>query len=194
MTAIASQQSLILADTSPFCRFAEQGVCGLLVDYLDTRLHLTTWVIAELDHRATQPEHKQLEELAGREPPWTVNAPVTLDDASVKRADFLAAGWRREQERKSGVERDPRANLGEATTVVAGLARPGACLLLDDGQPKKFAIAKGISVVTTEDIVVEMTASGDLKHRFGYLLYKRVYNSSEAQFDAAIQRVKLLMA
>src|SRR5580693_6075233 len=110
---LAARQPAVLADTSPFCRFAESGVCELLVEYLTDNLHLTSWVIAELEHRARQPAHAQLRALEGREPPWVATPPVGLTADELRRASALAQGWRSLQERRSGVERDERANLGE---------------------------------------------------------------------------------
>src|SRR5215207_3722928 len=115
MTVLAVEQGCILADTSPFCRFAESGICEVLADYLDKRLYLTPQVVAELEHRAKQAAHRALERLQEREPPWTPNPVVLLNDPEVKRADALAHGWRRQQEAATGVTRDERANLGEAS-------------------------------------------------------------------------------
>jgi hypothetical protein len=185
MSVLAAEQGVILADTSPFCRFAENGVCEMLADYLGARLHLTVWVVAELEHRATQPAHRQLEALAKREPPWTANPPITLDDAALRRADALAKGWRRRQQEATGIERDQRANLGEATTIVGALSL-GCAVLLDEGKPKKFATNKGLLVLTTEDIVAELAAARVLKQTAAFLIYQRVYGNDRAAFDARV--------
>jgi hypothetical protein len=177
--ALAARQPAVLADTSPFCRFAESGICELLVDYLAGRLHLSTWVIGELEHRARQPAHAQLRALAGREPPWVPTPPVGLDEAQLRRASALAEGWRRLQERRSGAARDERANLGEAATIVAAQAR-GWALLLDEGKARTYAERLGLVVLSTQDLVVEMAAAGVLAERRARIVYERVYRGAAA--------------
>ncbi len=177
--ALAARQAAVLADTSPFCRFAESGVCELLVDYLAGRLHLTSWVIAELEHRARQPAHAQLRALEGREPPWVSTPPVTLTADELKRASALAEGWRSLQERRSGVARDERANLGETTTIIAA-QRNGWAVLLDEGRARTYAERSGLTVLSTQDLVVEMAAGGALTERRAQIVYTRVYNDATA--------------
>jgi hypothetical protein len=183
---LAARQAAVLADTSPFCRFAEGGVCELLVDYLAERLHLTSWVIAELEHRARQPAHAQLRALEGREPPWVVTLPVQLGPEELKRASGLAEGWRSLQERRSGVARDERANLGETTTIVAA-QREGWAVILDEGKARTYAQRTGLTVLSTQDLVVEMAAAGALAERRARIVYTRVYSrASTAAFAQAL--------
>ena len=190
---LATQQPL-LADTSPFCRFAESGICEVLVDYLDDRLHLTTWVIAELEHRARLPAHASLRTLEEREPPWVQNPAVALTDAELKRADVLATGWSSLQQRRSGVQRDPRANLGEATTLVAA-ERNKWGVILDEGKARTYAVGRGLVVLSTQDLVVEMASAGILTEKRALLIYKRVYrDASPEQFDAAVQAARTEVA
>lgn len=194
MCVLAVEQGSILADTSPFCRFAENGICEIFVDYLAERLHLTTWVIGELEHRATKPAHRQLQQLSRRDPPWTTNPPVRVEDAALSRADALAKGWLRQQEAASGTTRDERANLGEATTIVGALEL-GYAVLLDDGKPKKFAVRKGLTVLTTEDVVVELAVASVLARKRAFLIYQRVYgNKNRAAFDACVEAVEAALA
>lgn len=183
---LAARQPAVLADTSPFCRFAESGVCELLVDYLASRLHLTSWVIAELEHRARQPTHAQLRALEGREPPWVPNPPVGLTADELRRASALAEGWRTLQERRSGVARDERANLGETTTIIAA-QREGWAVILDEGKARTYAERSGLTVLSTQDLVVEMAAAGKLAERRALHVYERVYSgASAAAFKQAI--------
>jgi predicted nucleic acid-binding protein len=144
MIALAIRQQAVLADTSPFCRLAESGVCELLADYLAARLHLTSWVIAELEHRARQPRHAQLKALESR-----------------------------------GHARDERANLGEATTIIAARQHSWA-LLLDEGRARTYAEHKGLTVLSTQDLVVELAAAGRLGQRRAQQIYQRVYRSATA--------------
>ncbi|HVA19355.1 MAG TPA: hypothetical protein VMU55_04200 [Solirubrobacteraceae bacterium] len=183
---LAARQAALLADTSPFCRFAECGICELLVDYLGDRLHLTTWVIAELEHRAKQAAHAQLRSLEARNPSWVTNPPVQLTEPELRRADALARGWSKLQARRSGSHRDDRANLGETTTILAAEKHDWA-VILDEGRARAYAEKRGLTVLSTQDLVVEMTAVEQLKGRRAFHIYKRVYsNATETGFTRAV--------
>jgi hypothetical protein len=187
---LAARQPAVLADTSPFCRFAESGICELLVGYLAGRLHLTSWVIGELEHRARQPAHAQLRALQNREPPWVPTPPVKLDPGELRRASVLAEGWRSLQERRSGVARDQRANLGETSTIVAA-QRLGWAVILDEGKARTYAERSGLTVFSTQALVVEMAAAGELKERRALLVHRRVYRgSTDAAFAQALQAAR----
>ncbi len=190
---LAARQAAVLADTSPFCRFAESGVCELLVDYLAGRLHLTSWVIGELEHRARQPAHAQLRALDDRVPPWVANPPVQLGPEELKRASVLAEGWRSLQERRSGVTPDERANLGETTTIIAA-KRNGWAAILDEGKARTYAERSGLTVLSTQDLVVEMAAAGVLAERRALRVYERVYSgATEAAFTQALKATRAAM-
>jgi predicted nucleic acid-binding protein len=192
MAPFAVDQAAILADTSPFCRFAESGICEALADYLGPRLCLTSVVVGELEHRAKQATHRQLAELARREPPWTPMPIIGLEDAALQRADALAQGWRRQQERQSGQGRDARANLGEATTIVAAQER-GYALILDEGKPKRFAVNKGLTVITTEDLAVELTAAKVVGPGRAFRIYERVYGNDRPAFNSAVSAAQAVL-
>jgi hypothetical protein len=190
---LAARQAAVLADTSPFCRFAESGVCELLVDYLAGRLHLTSWVIGELEHRARQPAHAQLRALEGREPPWVPTPPVGLSESELRRAAALAEGWRTLQERRSGLARDERANLGETTTIIAA-ERNGWAVLLDEGRARTYAERRGLVVLSTQDLVVEMAAAGELAERRALRVYERVYSrATEGAFNEAVETARVAL-
>jgi hypothetical protein len=191
---LAIDEAALLADTSTFCRFAESGVCELFVDYLASRLHLTTWVIGELEHRAAQPAHAQLDALAKRRPPWVANPVVRLSEDELKRADALAMGWRMLQERQTGAVRDERANLGEATTIVAAQRTQWAALL-DEGKARRYAEGLGLRVFSTQDLVVEIAAAGKLRERRAWRVYERVYSgASAAQFAQDVASIRETIA
>jgi hypothetical protein len=190
---LAIRQAAVLADTSPFCRFAESGVCELLVDYLAGRLHLTSWVIGELEHRARQPAHAQLRALEGREPPWVANPPVKLGPEELKRASVLAEGWRSLQERRTGAPRDERANLGETSTIVAA-ERHGWAVILDEGKARTYAQRRGLVVFSTQDLVVEMAGAGVLAERRARIAYQRVYReATAAAFAQALKDARAVL-
>jgi len=183
---LAARQAALLADTSPFYRFAECGICELLADYLGDRLHLTSWVIGELEHRAKKAAHAQLRSLETREPPWVANPPVQLTEQELRRADALAQGWSKLQARRTGSKRDDRANLGETTTILA-VVKHGWAVILDEGRARVYAEKRGLTVLSTQDLVVEMTAADQLKGKRAFHIYKRVYGgATETAFRRAV--------
>lgn len=188
--ALLREQSLILADTSFFCRFAQSMMAVEPMKYLGTRLATTVDVVAELEDHIRSGRHNGLKSIELREPPWYDGEPVALTDDERRRANALAEGWRRLAARKTGVERHERADLGEASTIVAAQTRDCA-VILDEGKAKKYAKGKGLTVFTTQDVVVEMVATEMLKPKPGFLVFRHVYaNSTQEDFDAAVEVVK----
>lgn len=181
---------LLLADTSFFCRFAQSMIAEEPLKYLGSRLATTIDVVAELEDHVRSGRHSGLKSIELRKPPWFDGEPVALNDTERRRANALAEGWRRLAARKSGVERHERADLGEASTIVAAQAR-GCAVVLDEGKAKKHAQAKGLTVFTTQDVVVEMVVAEVLKPKPGFLVFRHVYsNSTQRDFDAAIEAAK----
>lgn len=184
---LVRDQSLVLADTSFFCRFAQSMLASEPLKYLGSSLATTIEVVAELDRHVRSGEHPGLKGLGDRDPPWYDAEPVVLSDAELQTANALAEGWRRLAERRTGVALHHRADLGEASTIVAAQAR-GCAVILDEGKAKKHAQAKGLTVFTTQDVVIEMVAVDRLKPRPAFLVYQHVYAGSTLQdFESAVE-------
>jgi hypothetical protein len=62
---LARDLPVILADTGPFCRFAEAGEphLDLAADYLRPNVKIVEDVRKELRHRSSKPEHTRLKRL-----------------------------------------------------------------------------------------------------------------------------------
>lgn len=188
--ALVRDQPSVLADTSFFCRFAQSMLAAEPLRYLGSRLASTIEVIAELDHHVRSGAHPGLTSIQRRNPPWFDGDPVVLTDDELQTANALASGWRRLEARRTGVTRHERADLGEASTIVAAAAR-GSAVILDEGKAKKHAEARGLTVFTTQDVVVEMVVFGDLKPRPAFPVFQHVYaGSTQQQFDEAVKALK----
>ncbi len=84
MTA-TRQRPFLLADTGPFCRFAEgksQQILAL-ADYLDGAVRVVQDVSIELSRRAKTPEHAALNQLQWIDPKFPQHQPIAITDKRV---------------------------------------------------------------------------------------------------------------
>lgn len=176
---------LLIGDTGPFCRFAETGALDSFLTYLGDKLVIVREVEAELNYRSEQPAHKELRPYREREPPYVGSEAIDLDTATQNNVRIIADRWAERDRKKGKPDRGPHANVGEIATVMAAEQR-GLSILMDDGDGKKLADAKHLTVYTTEDLLIEMVAEDAIKRRRALHIYERVYGKEEAAFDAAI--------
>ena len=103
----------------------------------------------------------------------------------MRQVTILAERWRDRAVARGRAPRGERANYGEIATVLAAVAR-GAPVLMDDGEDKTLAQARGLTVHTTEDLLAEMVAATVIKTRLAFLVYSKVYGSDRDAFDVAV--------
>jgi hypothetical protein len=176
---------VLIGDTGPFCRFAETGALESLLAYLGDNLVIVREVEFELNHRANQPEHKDLQPYRAKEPPYVPREAIDLDGPTKDDIRIIAERWRERDARRGKADRGVHANVGEIATVLAAAQRD-LPILIDDGDGKIFAVAKRLTVYTTEDLLAEMVAERAIGRRLGLRIYERVYGKGEAAFDAAV--------
>ncbi len=128
MTAIR-QRPFLLADTGPFCRFAEgksQQILAL-ADYLEEAVHIVQDVSIELSRRAKTPERAALNQLQWIDPKFPQHEPIAITDKRVlAQIEDILAGRRR---------RNPGHFMedgGEVATILVAKDR-GWPVLMDDG-------------------------------------------------------------
>lgn len=180
---------VLVGDTGPFCRFAETGAMESLLAYLGDNLIIVREVEVELNHRANEPEHKDLRPYREHEPPYLPREAIDLDSATKDNVKIIAKRWRERDIKKGKPDRGPNANVGEIATVLAAAQR-NLPVLMDDGDGKNLAVARGLTVYTTEDLLAEMVAERAIGRRRGLRIYQRVYGKDEAAFDAAVAACK----
>jgi len=182
MTRIADLET-ILGDTGPFCRLAEAGEAHLDIaaGYLREQLQIVMDVHRELRRRATLPIHARLSRLPTLGVPQ--HEPITITDRYLlERIDEIVEGRRR---RKPGHVDEDRGEV--ATALVARAMNVPA--LMDDGWGKRLAASEGVQVFTTQDLAVELAATGTLAARFAYGIFRLVYaDSSRNDFDQRVER------
>lgn len=187
MIPVVRDLRVVVADTGPFCRFAETNTLQVMRGYFDDRIVVVRDVHTELfESRVTRPEHKALEQLRQVEPRWPYGEPAELDDQQTRDVIQIAGRWneRERQRRERGGERDPyvhpRKNFGEVATAI--YAQDNKLVAwIDDGKGQDFARSKGVTVITTEQVLAEMVAAGALRPRLGELVYLRVRKQNTRQ-------------
>jgi hypothetical protein len=185
MALLIRERSCLLADTGPFCRFAEgrHDQLAAMVAYLDDHLWITQDVAIELSRRAKSEQHRQLSTLAW-EPKFPRHEPLTITDARLlQQIEDIVAG--RLKQRPAHFMKD----RGEVATVLLAKER-GWPVLLDDQWGRKFAARKEVEVITTEDLCVEMVAAGHLAENHSFEVFRRVYMTPRADFDGRVAALR----
>jgi predicted nucleic acid-binding protein len=183
--ALIRDAPLVIGDTGPFCRFAETDALDALMAYLGDNLIIVREVEAELNFRADQAEHKALQPYRERDPPYVGRDAIDLDSTTREKVRIIARRWRERAIRRRKPDRGENANVGEIATAFAAQER-GLPVLMDDGDGKNFAMSKGLTVYTTEDLLAEMVTQRAIGRRRALLIYQRVYGKDESAFDAAV--------
>jgi hypothetical protein len=157
VAALIRERPFLLADTGPFCRFAEgqHDQLAALAEYLDDRLWVTQDVAIELSRRAKTEQHRTLA-ILGWEPKFPRHEPLTITDAKMlQQIEDIVTGRRKI---RPGHFMEDR---GEVATVLVAKER-GWPVLLDERWGRTFAARKEVDVITTEDLCVEMVSAGKL--------------------------------
>lgn len=187
MTAIR-QRPFLLADTGPFCRFAEgrsQQILAL-ADYLDGAIYVVQDVSIELSRRAKTPEHAALNQLQWINPKFPQHQPIAITDKRVlAQIEDILEGRRRSNPGHFMEDR------GEVATILVAKDRDWPVLMDDGWGRRSFAPAKGVEVITTEDLCVEMAAAEALTDDHAFEVFKTVYKTDRSEFD---KRVAVLRA
>ena len=165
--------AVILADTGPFCRVAEAGEAHLemTAEYLRPNVKIVDDVRKELRRRSETPEHSRLGRLKLLDVPE--DDAITITDSSVlSQIDTIL---KRRRKKKPGHEAEDR---GEVFTALGAHAL-GYPVLMDDGYGKKLAVQRQVPVFTTQDLAVEMAATGHMKAIYAYGIYRIVYTGTD---------------
>lgn len=187
MTVFVREIDCVMADTSVFCNIAEaldgDGLVTLL-DFLDTRITIVREVHREMDGltRSRFPDLATLKTVEMineylRGPSVVLDEDLIADVPTIaKHSGFFTPDPER-----------PRKNFGEVATVLAA-ARKQVPVLMDDGDGRKFARLRGVSAVTTRQLVVQMVLAEALTGDEGFAVWGAagVERSDRSDFDAAV--------
>ena len=177
---------IIVADTSPVRVFVEAGAQRAFAEYLGTRVRITVDVRRELEDAARSVPGVRLL-LRDWPPSEPVDLPVALMQKAADILGFIAD--------------DPLASLqdlGEVTSVLLAehLRAIGECrrplLLLDDVRHgKNLARPRGLEVVDTPALVVEMVCAEAISRELGKRLWRAAFSdrSKWPAFDDRLRQV-----
>jgi hypothetical protein len=154
---LSQTAQLVLLDASPLCRFAECGLLDSLRDYLGARARIAREVERELLRR-TEPEFADLlRHLAhtsefvrskGKWPKTTAPIPDSLKPAFINLLNLHRSVCGHE-----------RAHAGEIATVLMAEQRAADLVVIDDGWGADLARPRGLSVMSTARLALEMVAA-----------------------------------
>jgi predicted nucleic acid-binding protein len=177
------QRPCLLADTGPFCRFAEgtSQQIHALASYLDGAVHIVQDVSIELHRRAKTKEHASLKQLDWIDPKFPQHEPIAITDRQVlAQIENILDGRHR---RNPGHFMEDR---GEVATILVAKDRDWPVLMDDGWGRRSFAPAKNVEVFSTEDLCVEMASAKALSHDAAFQVFAKVYKASRAEFDRRV--------
>lgn len=181
---ILGGQTLLLADTGPFCRFADAGDKHIdaLAAYARDHIKIVQDVALEL-HRLSKLSHPRLKRLDWIDFPE--GEPITITDARLlSQIEDICAGRRR---RKPGHFMEDRGEI--ATILVA--KQIGCPVIIDENWGREtFAPKKGVTTCTTEDLAVEIAVAGLLTDDEAFDVFRRVFHRTRTEFDARINTAR----
>jgi hypothetical protein len=162
----------VLLDASPLCRFAECSLLGALREYLGSRARITREVerellrLAERDAFASLAEHLRPQARAIGRGTWPKTTKPLPDGLKADFANLLAL--------KHAIGAHEWAHTGEIATVLIAEHRGADLVLIDDGWGAGLARGRGLRVMSTARLAMEMAVVGALSEDSGY----RVFDAS----------------
>jgi hypothetical protein len=159
----------VLLDASPLCRFAECSLLGALREYLDSRARITREVerellrIAERDAFASLAEHLRPQAGETGQGAWPKTTKPLPDGLKADFANLLAL--------KHAIREHDWAHSGEIATVLMAEHRRADLVMIDDGWGASLARGRGLRVMSTARLVLEMVVAEALNGDDGFLVF-----------------------
>lgn len=179
-----ADQPVLLADTGPFCRFADAGDAHVdaLVDYVGDTLQITQDVSIEIQRLAKQ-RFPRLNRLSWKGFP--ASDPITITDKRLlDQVENIIEGRRRHSPGHFMEDR------GEVATILVAKSMDCPVLIDERWGKETFATRKGVTTFSTEDLAVEMASVGALSPDDAFAVFRRVYQSSRSSFDALLNQLQ----
>jgi hypothetical protein len=158
----------VLLDASPLCRFAECSLLSALREYLGSRARITREVERELLRLAEQdtfaPLGEHLRPEAGEtHAAWPKTTKPIPDALKTDFANLLAL--------KHAVGEHDWTHAGEIATVLIAEHRRADLVLIDDGWGAGLARGRGLRVMSTARLTLEMVVANALDRDDGFLVF-----------------------
>jgi len=159
----------VLLDASPLCRFAERSLVGALREYLGSRARITREVERELLRLADRAPFVSL--AAHLRPQGSEAGEGTWPKTTKPLPDGLKADFANLLALKHAIGEHDWAHSGEIATVLIAEHRGADLVLIDDGWGAGLARGRGLRVMSTARLVLEMVASDALSGDDGFLVF-----------------------
>jgi hypothetical protein len=183
---VAGRAERVLLDTSAFINFSDGGAVIQLSAYLGTRAAVTLDVDIELRRNAAGrfPALKTLGMLK-----WPPGEPLALPPDLLSDADAL----RRLHSTPGAHE---AANRGEIATALLAGRLGGAVVIMDDDLGKRLCRTRGISRLSSAQLVAEMVAASALDDETGLKVFEvsTPRGVGRPEFDEAVERARESLA
>lgn len=182
----------VLADTTVFCNVLRALASTALIDvldYMDATLAIVSDVHREMDglSRGAFPglQHLKTVELVGhylRRPALPLDPDLVADVGAIVEHSGLFA---------RSPDGPAKKNWGEVATVLVA-ARLQVPVLMDDVDGRKFAIRRGVDVIPTRRLIVEMHINGAMTFSDGFAMWQAAQSNKPQQrfYEAAIDEVR----
>jgi hypothetical protein len=159
----------VLLDASPLCRFAECSLLGALREYLGSRARITREVerellrLAERDAFASLAEHLRFQPGEIGQGAWPKTTKPLPDGLKADFTNLLAL--------KHSLGEHDWAHAGEIATVLMAEHRGTDLVLIDDGWGAGLARGRGLRVMSTARLILEMVVADALGRDDGFLVF-----------------------
>ena len=180
----------VLLDASPLCRFAECTLLGALRGYLGERARITREVQRELLRLAHQEAFASLAEHLrpqadefGRGA-WPKTTKPLPDGLKADFTNLLAL--------KHAIGEHDWAHTGEIATVLMAEHRGADLMLIDDGWGGRLARSRGLRVMSTARLVLEMVVAEALGEDDGFRVFDAATPDGVGRdrFDAGLSSIR----
>ena len=159
----------VLLDASPLCRFAECSLMGALRGYLGSRARITREVERELLRLADRDSFVSL--AAHLRPQGSEAGEGTWPQTTKPLPDGLKADFTNLLALKHAIGEHDWAHAGEIATVLMAEHRAADLVLIDDGWGAGLARGRGLQVMSTARLVLEMVVVGALTEDDGFRIF-----------------------
>jgi hypothetical protein len=159
----------VLLDASPLCRFAECSLLGALREYLGSRARITREVERELLRLADRDPFVSL--AAHLRPHGSEAGERTWPKTTKPLPDGLKADFTNLLALKHSIGEHDWAHAGEIATVLMAELRGADLVMIDDGWGASLARGRGLRVMSTARVVLEMVVANALGRDDGFLVF-----------------------
>ena len=188
---LSQSARLVLLDASPLCRFAECDLLLQLRAYFGPRARITREVERELVRLGARAEFAELAEHLADDSE-TVRSEGKWPKATANLPDALKVEFANIHSLKRAVDEHDKAHAGEIATVLMAQHRGADLVIIDDVWGSNLAKARGLAVMSTARLSLEMVVAGGLSESQGFRVFDAatLEDVGRDRFDQAMARLR----